>query len=230
MTEVVSGELVVESLSKREQSELRKQELRIEKALPGFLELADALQVIRDGRLYRAEFGTFDDYVSTRWDMSRQRVSQLTSAAETVRGLPEDLVTRVTSERAARAIKAAKVPPSKVRKALDKVADEDGTEGSAAALERALTPAPKLVTAVDSGSGDVFGVLIAIAPAVAEGIASRPRGEVDSIASAVRAIATALNARREADKPVKPVAKTPAVARRKTDGKRQFNPRPKAGK
>lgn len=229
MTEVVSGELVTYTLTKREQSELRKQELRIEKALPGFLELADALQVIRDGRLYRAEFATFDDYVSARWDMSRQRVSQLTSAAETVRNLPPELSTRVTTERAARVIRQTDPKPAKLRKALDKVASEDGTEGSAAALERALTP-PKVVTAVDSGSGDVFGVLIAIAPAVAEGIASRPRGEVDSIASAVRAIATALNARREADKPVKPVAKTPAVARRKTDGKRQFNPRPKAGK
>lgn len=235
--EVLSGELVAPALTPREQKELTRQELRIEKALPSFLELADALSVIRDGRLYRAEFGTFDDYVSARWDMTRQRVSQLTSAADTVRGLPEDLVTRVTTERAARAIAASGAKPAKVRKALDRVANADGSEGSAAALERALTvsrAAADAVTAVTSAdTGDVFGVFIAIAPAVAEGLASRPRGEVDAVAGAVKQIAAAFNERRAADAkdaPPKTVPKPAAKATAKKPAEREVVTRFKAPK
>ena len=37
---------------------------------------------IRDSRLYRADFNTFEDYCRERWDFTRQRAHQLTEAAE----------------------------------------------------------------------------------------------------------------------------------------------------
>lgn len=39
-----------------------------------------ALQIVRDGRLYRSEFGTFDDYVEQRWDMQRSYAHKLIRA------------------------------------------------------------------------------------------------------------------------------------------------------
>ncbi|MEV6070309.1 hypothetical protein AB0L82_27505 [Nocardia sp. NPDC052001] len=39
-----------------------------------------ALQIVRDGRLYRAEHATFDDYVEKRWDMQRSYAHKLIRA------------------------------------------------------------------------------------------------------------------------------------------------------
>jgi len=39
-----------------------------------------ALHVIRDGRLYRAEFATFDDYCDRRWQMTRRQADRLIRA------------------------------------------------------------------------------------------------------------------------------------------------------
>ncbi|MBF6171591.1 hypothetical protein [Nocardia blacklockiae] len=39
-----------------------------------------ALQIVRDGRLYRSEYGTFDDYVEQRWDMQRSYAHKLIRA------------------------------------------------------------------------------------------------------------------------------------------------------
>ncbi len=39
-----------------------------------------ALQIVRDGRLYRSEYSTFDDYVEQRWDMQRSYAHKLIRA------------------------------------------------------------------------------------------------------------------------------------------------------
>ncbi|MCA9130599.1 MAG: hypothetical protein KDB22_26100 [Planctomycetales bacterium] len=62
-------------------SELAKQEARIER---GLVDAGNALLVIRDEKLYRVEHRTFEDYVKSRWGLSRSRAYQLIEASEVV--------------------------------------------------------------------------------------------------------------------------------------------------
>lgn len=71
-------------LTSIECDELSKHEDTIRRGLNTFVEVGAALLAIRDGRLYRAEFGTFEDYCQERWGFTRMRASQLISAAEAV--------------------------------------------------------------------------------------------------------------------------------------------------
>ncbi|WP_151071361.1 hypothetical protein [Cupriavidus oxalaticus] len=63
-------------------TELREREQRIEHALRGaYVEVGLELRTIRNGRLYRANFGTFEDYCATRWEWTRERCRQLIESA-----------------------------------------------------------------------------------------------------------------------------------------------------
>lgn len=63
---------------------------RVVKGVQTFVEVGKALAEIRDSRLYRKDYATFEDYCADR-DISRPRAYQLMSAA----GIAEDLSTRV---------------------------------------------------------------------------------------------------------------------------------------
>ena len=39
---------------------------------------------IRDSRLYRIEYGTFEEYCKTKWDISTRQANRLIGASETV--------------------------------------------------------------------------------------------------------------------------------------------------
>lgn len=56
----------------------------IERGLKSFVEVGQALARIRDERLYKAEFATFEDYCRTRWGFNSSRARQLIGAAQTV--------------------------------------------------------------------------------------------------------------------------------------------------
>jgi hypothetical protein len=62
-------------------------ELIIEKGLQTFVEVGNALLEIRDSRLYRRGYATFEDYCKERWGMVRQSANRLISAAEVVQNL-----------------------------------------------------------------------------------------------------------------------------------------------
>lgn len=59
-------------------------EQTIERGLQTFVDVGTALLEIRDSRLYRQTFGTFEEYCRDRWGFTRMRASQLISAAEVV--------------------------------------------------------------------------------------------------------------------------------------------------
>ena len=73
------------ALSASEKQELAEREAKIEAGLITFVEVADHLIRIRDARLYRQDFDTFDAYCKERWDFGERRAKQLFSAAEVVR-------------------------------------------------------------------------------------------------------------------------------------------------
>ena len=56
----------------------------IERGLKTFCEVGEALLAIRDGRLYRQDYSTFEDYCISRWGLARSRAYQLMDAAEVV--------------------------------------------------------------------------------------------------------------------------------------------------
>lgn len=77
-----------------EQSELDRNEAVIQQGLRTFVDVGNALAEIRDGRLYRQDYGTFEDYCRDRWGMVASRARQLIAAAEIVGGIGS--VTNVT--------------------------------------------------------------------------------------------------------------------------------------
>lgn len=68
-------------LTKAETDSLERHEKTIEAGLKSFVEVGNALLAIRDGRLYRAEFGTFEAYCKERWDFTPVHSRRLIDAA-----------------------------------------------------------------------------------------------------------------------------------------------------
>lgn len=118
-------------------------EQRIERGLKTFVEVGTSLATIRDNRLYRAEFGTFEDYCQDRWGFDRTRAQNFITAARTVleisnTGLP-------TPERESQARELARVPePERADIWRETVERTDGKPTAAAireTYERTQTPA-----------------------------------------------------------------------------------------
>ncbi|MEV0337748.1 hypothetical protein AB0H49_01845 [Nocardia sp. NPDC050713] len=67
-------------LNRREQEQLSACESSIDSLRIAFWAAGRALQIVRDGRLYRARYSSFDDYVEQRWDMQRSYAHKLIRA------------------------------------------------------------------------------------------------------------------------------------------------------
>jgi len=96
-----------------------------------FVEVGEALCTIRDKKLYRHEFGTFEAYLRVKWGWSRMHAGRLIEAAAVVNALPAECNQLVTSEAKAREL--AKAPPADRPAVLEKAA------ASAAAESRPVT-------------------------------------------------------------------------------------------
>ena len=69
-----------ESLSLIEAQILARYEEIIAQGLQTFVEVGHALMAIREQRLYRQSYQTFEAYLRQRWDLSRPRAYQLIDA------------------------------------------------------------------------------------------------------------------------------------------------------
>ena len=67
-----------------ETNSLQEHESVIGAYVTGFYDVGKALAAIRDERLYRAEYSTFEQYLFRRWDMERAYAYRLISAAEVI--------------------------------------------------------------------------------------------------------------------------------------------------
>lgn len=73
--------------SEHDREFLREREGVIRAGLRNFLDVGRALRDIRDhrsGELWKAKYGTFDNYCKARWDIQRQHAHRLVDAAEVV--------------------------------------------------------------------------------------------------------------------------------------------------
>jgi hypothetical protein len=90
-------------LTAREKRDLEKAERKIATGLKSFLEVGLALKEIRDNRLYRQDYRTFEEYVVARWDFSRPRAYELCAASEVMADLSGTPDIRSLSENEAQA-------------------------------------------------------------------------------------------------------------------------------
>lgn len=74
-------------LSIDEQNELERCEVVIKQGLETFIEVGQALMIIRDKRLYRSEHGTFEHYCRDKWGVSRIHAHRLVESAEVISNL-----------------------------------------------------------------------------------------------------------------------------------------------
>ena len=91
-----------ELLSIDERNELERCEVVIKQGLETFIEVGQALLTIREKRLYRLEFGTFEDYCRDRWAFGRRYVNQIIQATEVISNLGAMAPILPQSERQAR--------------------------------------------------------------------------------------------------------------------------------
>lgn len=75
------------ALTTTERAQLAECEAVIEEGLRTFVDVGNALLTIRDKRLYRDEYGTFEAYCQERWGWTRQHANRTIAAAEIVRNL-----------------------------------------------------------------------------------------------------------------------------------------------
>lgn len=77
----------MEILNIDESHELERCEVVIKQGLQTFIEVGQALMTIREKRLYRIGFKTFEDYCTHKWGMVQQSATRLIRAYETVTNL-----------------------------------------------------------------------------------------------------------------------------------------------
>lgn len=71
----------MDDLTITEYQELTQHEAIIKRGLQTFTEVGNALLAIRDRRLYRKDYSTFEEYCRQRWDFTPRRAFQLMGAA-----------------------------------------------------------------------------------------------------------------------------------------------------
>ena len=64
----------MKELIKEERENLQKHETTIKKGLNTFVEVGQALLEIRENKLYRIEYKTFEEYCQEKWQMPTKKL------------------------------------------------------------------------------------------------------------------------------------------------------------
>lgn len=129
-----------DELALAESQALTEHEAVIERGLNTFTEVGNALLAIRDGRLYRVEHDTFEDYCQQRWGFNRHRASQLISAAGVVTNVTSAGLPAPANEGQAREL--ARVPESERAEVWQQTLERTDGKPTAAAIREVYAPAP----------------------------------------------------------------------------------------
>lgn len=108
----------------RDSRRLADLEVIIERGKSAFVEVGEALIEIRESRLYRAEYSTFEAYCQGRWGFAGRTARQLMDAAEVVGLLPESGAAAPLYERHARELVPLKDRPEVLRNVWAGVVEE----------------------------------------------------------------------------------------------------------
>lgn len=85
----------VSTLTAAERDFLDHCEQKIARGLETFREVGEALMAVRDNRLYREQYETFEQYCSERWGFTPARASQLVDAATLVELISSTMVNEI---------------------------------------------------------------------------------------------------------------------------------------
>lgn len=97
----------IEILTVAETRLLASYEAVITQGLSSFIEVGNALAQVRDGKLYRAKFKTFESYCQERWNIDHTYAHRIMAAARVVEMLP--IGNKPSTESQARPL--TKLPP-----------------------------------------------------------------------------------------------------------------------
>ncbi len=167
---VAMHEIVVSPLSLSEQRELISIESRIASGLSAFFDVAYAMMEIRERRLYREQFATFEDYCRERWDIRRAHAYRLIDAAQVcsklspigdiplpenecqvrpLTGLPEKFIEKAWKRACEKAGPAGKITGALVKRAVREVARRSVKMKKASREDWQVRIIPLLKEAVD---------------------------------------------------------------------------------
>lgn len=120
--------------------DLAHHEATIERGLKTFVEVGQALQAIRDGRLYREQYETFEAYLADRWQMKRTMAHYLIESSSVVESLRVHNCEQLpATESVARPL--TKLPASEQAEAWEEVvaeAEETGEKITAKKVEQVV--------------------------------------------------------------------------------------------
>ncbi|MEA5405611.1 hypothetical protein VB776_21920 [Arcicella sp. DC2W] len=137
----------------------------IEKGLNTFIEVGNALFEIRNNKLYRDKFTTFESYCRDRWNLKRQRAYELMDAAAVVNTLSE------ISDKNEQDSQVSIIVPTKESHAaaLSKVPEEFRSQVWEKALEKNQSSG-KVITArmIDNIAKELGNIAIEVSPDVEE--------------------------------------------------------------
>jgi hypothetical protein len=129
----------------------------IERGLATFVEVGAALLRIRDERLYREDFGTFEDYCRTRWNLSKPYASQLIVASETVAIATTNGHPAPGRESVARELAPLRDEPDALRETWAEVVDLHGEKPTAAQVREVVeTKRPTAALMVQSAENEWY--------------------------------------------------------------------------
>jgi hypothetical protein len=83
---------MVASLQTAEGRKLAQCEEVIERGLDSFIEVGNALLIIREERLYRNDYDDFETYCAERWEMSGRHAHRLVDSVRVMQNLGTDLI------------------------------------------------------------------------------------------------------------------------------------------
>lgn len=124
-------------LNEEESNELLIYEEVIQLGLKTFVEVGNALLAIRDKRLYREEFATFEEYCKERWGMDRRNAYRHIEAAEVVSNIEMwSMDHKPKNVRQARPL--TKLEPEVQREAWSEVVEKHGDNITAKKVEKVV--------------------------------------------------------------------------------------------
>ncbi|MCX4784636.1 hypothetical protein [Streptomyces sp. NBC_01264] len=167
-----------------EQEVFARCEVAVENLKVAFWAAGKALHIIRDGRLYRADYGSFDDYVDARWGMSRGQADKLIRMWPVAQALFESLggdsndPTRIRVSRLHQSSVwellpvAEKHDPNTAVQVYAATSDVQDNP-TAAVLKRAVTRVMRVLKAGEPAKADTIGT--AVLEALAEEEPKKPK-------------------------------------------------------
>jgi hypothetical protein len=138
-------------------------EARIEAGLPTFIDVGNAIREIRDERLYRENFDTFEEYCRERWGWGRSYVNKQIEAANTVELV--GTIVPISNEAQARELTPlAKANPDGAQELWGELVSEHGDKLTATKIKQAVASRMKREKELDRLAPEVAQIIKEIDP------------------------------------------------------------------